>query len=135
MSVRFYRVPDLYPDVPYAYAASTQENNSTVLFTAGACPLDGDGVVVHPGDISAQTRQVLHNLRVTLNACGVDIENVIKTTIYVVAKKREDLLEAWEEVETVFENHDVPSTLLGVAVLGWPNQLVEIEAVAVRPQS
>lgn len=29
------------------------------------------------------------------------------------------------------DDHDVPSTLLGVAVLGYPGQLVEIEAVAV----
>jgi hypothetical protein len=29
-------------------------------------------------------------------------------------------------------DHDAPSTLLGVAVLGWPGQLVEVEAVATR---
>jgi hypothetical protein len=28
-------------------------------------------------------------------------------------------------------DHDAPSTLLGVAVLGYPDQLVEVEAVAV----
>ena len=32
-----------------------------------------------------------------------------------------------------FGEHDAPSTLLGVAVLGYPDQLVEIEAVAVAP--
>lgn len=31
-----------------------------------------------------------------------------------------------------FGDHDAPSTLLGVAVLGYPDQLVEVEAVAVR---
>ncbi|GAA4086212.1 hypothetical protein [Actinomadura miaoliensis] len=30
-------------------------------------------------------------------------------------------------------SHDAPSTLLGVAVLGYDNQLVEVEAVAVLP--
>ena len=34
-----------------------------------------------------------------------------------------------------FENHEAPSTLLGVAVLGYPDQLVEVEAVAVLPWS
>jgi hypothetical protein len=29
----------------------------------------------------------------------------------------------------------VPSTLLGVAVLGYTDQLVEIEAIAVQPRS
>ena len=34
-------------------------------------------------------------------------------------------------ISSVFGEHDVPSTLLGVTVLGWRGQLVEIEAVAV----
>jgi hypothetical protein len=33
-------------------------------------------------------------------------------------------------VRDAFGDHDVPSTLLGVTVLGYPDQLVEIEAVA-----
>jgi hypothetical protein len=33
-------------------------------------------------------------------------------------------------VEEVFGTDGPPSTLLGVSVLGWPDQLVEIEAVA-----
>ena len=34
-------------------------------------------------------------------------------------------------VRGAFGDHDAPSTLLGVAVLGYPDQLVEVEAVAV----
>lgn len=37
---------------------------------------------------------------------------------------------AWGVVRGSFGNHDVPSTLLGVTVLGYKDQLVEIEAVA-----
>jgi hypothetical protein len=37
---------------------------------------------------------------------------------------------AWEVVAAAFGEHDAPSTLLGVAVLGYRDQLVEIEAVA-----
>jgi len=33
-------------------------------------------------------------------------------------------------VEAAFGEHDAPSTLLGVTVLGYTDQLVEIEAVA-----
>jgi hypothetical protein len=36
------------------------------------------------------------------------------------------------EVRAAFGDHDPPSTLLGVAMLGYPDQLVEIEAVTVR---
>lgn len=39
---------------------------------------------------------------------------------------------AWEVVRDSFADHDVPSTLMGVGVtvLGYKDQLVEIEAVA-----
>jgi hypothetical protein len=36
----------------------------------------------------------------------------------------------WEVVQAAFGTHDVPSTLMGVTVLGYEDQLVEIEAVA-----
>lgn len=36
----------------------------------------------------------------------------------------------WNVVHDAFGDHDVPSTLLGVAVLGYEDQLVEIEAIA-----
>ena len=35
-----------------------------------------------------------------------------------------------EVVRDIFGDHDPPSTLLGVAVLGYTDQLVEVEAVA-----
>jgi hypothetical protein len=37
---------------------------------------------------------------------------------------------AWEVVHRHFGDHDAPSTLLGVAVLGYRDQLVEVEAIA-----
>lgn len=41
-----------------------------------------------------------------------------------------DLVTAWDVVRDAFAEHDVPSTLMGVTVLGYDNQLVEIEATA-----
>ena len=38
---------------------------------------------------------------------------------------------AWDVVRDAFGKHDAPSTLVGVTVLGYPDQLVEVEAVAV----
>jgi enamine deaminase RidA (YjgF/YER057c/UK114 family) len=59
------------------------------------------------------------------------VTDVVKTTVYVASTQREDLVAAWNVVSGVFGAHDVPSTLVGVAVLGYPDQLVEVEAVAV----
>ena len=58
---------------------------------------------------------------------------MLKTTVYVASSDRGDLDAAWDEVAAAFGDHDVPSTLLGVAVLGYPEQLVEIEAIAAPP--
>jgi len=76
-------------------------------------------------------RQALGNLQVSLEESGAEIRDVAKTTVYVASSVREDLLAAWDEVADFFGDHDTPSTLLGVAVLGYAGQLVEIEAVAV----
>ncbi len=130
MSVQLISPQDLYPDAPYAYAALA--HGPGLVFTAGACPLDASGAVTAPGDIPAQTRQALENLAAALAAAGCSLRDVLKTTVYVAARDRQDLLAAWREVQAAFAAHPAPSTLLGVAFLGYPDQLVEIEAVALR---
>jgi enamine deaminase RidA (YjgF/YER057c/UK114 family) len=103
------------------------------VYAAGACPLDGAGKVVAPGDVPAQAAQVMANLEAALEAAGCALGDVLKTTVYVASSTRSDLVAAWDVVRAAFGDHDAPSTLLGVAVLGYPDQLVEVEAVAVRP--
>ena len=70
------------------------------------------------------------NLVEALTAAESSLTQGLKTAIYVASSDRADLVAAWEVISSTFGEHDVPSTLLGVAVLGWPGQLVEIEAVA-----
>ncbi len=130
-TVRLVRCPTLTDQVPYAYA-SVVEGLGRLVFTAGACPLDGDGSVVAPGDVTAQAEQVVHNLREALDAAGCGLRDVARTTVYVASSDRADLVAAWNVVSAAFGDHDVPSTLLGVAVLGYPDQLVEVDAVAVK---
>jgi enamine deaminase RidA (YjgF/YER057c/UK114 family) len=101
------------------------------VFAAGACPLNEAGDVVAPGDYELQARAALDNLRVALGAAGSGLEQVLKTTVYVASSDRAHLVRVWRVVEEAFAPSGPPSTLLGVAVLGYPGQLVEIEAVAV----
>jgi enamine deaminase RidA (YjgF/YER057c/UK114 family) len=131
MGVNLIRSTRLFPGAPYAYAAMVGQ--AGLIFTAGACPLDERGQVTAPGDIGAQTRQALGNLRIALEESGATIRDVLKTTVYVASSDRGDLVAAWNEVAAAFGDHDVPSTLLGVSVLGYPGQLVEIEAIAAAP--
>jgi enamine deaminase RidA (YjgF/YER057c/UK114 family) len=102
----------------------------SLVHTAGAVPLDADGNLVGEGDVEAQARRVLANLEAQLAAAGASPADVVKTVVYVVGERREDLHAVWEVVRaSPFDG--AASTLLGVSFLGYTGQLVEIEAVAV----
>jgi enamine deaminase RidA (YjgF/YER057c/UK114 family) len=85
-----------------------------------------------PAATSRQTRKSVENLRIALEDAGCTQADVVRTTIFVASSSRDDLLQAWSEYASVYGTDGPPSTLLGVATLGWPEQLVEIETVAVR---
>jgi enamine deaminase RidA (YjgF/YER057c/UK114 family) len=118
----------LYDGAPYDYASVAPPGS--VIFTAGACPLDAQGKVVAPGDYESQARQALANLVTTLTAAGSSLGSVLKTTVYVVAADRSDLVRVWTVVQERFAPARPPSTLLGIRLLGYADQLVEIEAIA-----
>jgi len=120
--------PGLFPGAPYHYAAIAEAGR--MVFAAGACPIDEDGVVV-PGGIQAQAQKAVSNLFVALDAAGAAKDDVLKTTVYVASSNQAELVQAWEVIAAAFSPARPPSTLLGVAVLGYTDQLVEIEAVAV----
>ena len=128
-AVTLVRAPALAATAPYAYAAVAPAG-ARLIFTAGACPLDESGRTVAPGDVAGQAERVMANLRTALRAGGADLGDVLKTTVYVASSHRADLVAAWDVVHRHFGDHDAPSTLLGVSVLGYPDQLVEVEAVA-----
>jgi enamine deaminase RidA (YjgF/YER057c/UK114 family) len=127
-SVQLVRSDRLAP-APSAYAA-TAPADSRVIQPAGACPLHPDGTTAAVGDVAGQARTCLANLEIALDAAGARLTDVIGTRILVATQDRAELVAAWDVVAAHFGEHDVPSTLVGVAVLGYPDQLVEIEAVA-----
>jgi enamine deaminase RidA (YjgF/YER057c/UK114 family) len=120
----------LYAGAPYHYAAVVDAGR--MVFAAGACPIDEDGVVV-PGGIEAQAEKAVANLFVALAAAGAEKADVLKTTVYVASSDQAELVQAWEVIAAAFAPARPPSTLLGVAQLGYTGQLVEIEAVAAAP--
>ena len=61
---------------------------------------------------------------------GANLDDVLSTRVLVATTRQPDLVVAWDVVREAFGDHDAPSTLLGVTVLGYPHQLVEVEAIA-----
>ncbi|KIP52935.1 RidA family protein [Leucobacter komagatae] len=132
-AVSLIRSESLSDVVQYAYAA-TAPADSRLIFLAGSCPLNDDGTTAGVGDFALQAQKCLDNMKAALSEAGATIEDVISTRVLVASTRQADLVEAWGVVREEFGSHDVPSTLLGVTVLGYDDQLVEIEAIAaVRP--
>jgi len=128
-SVTLIRSDSLSGVAEYAYAA-TALAGSRLIFLAGACPLNEDGSTAAVGDFAGQAAKAFENMRTTLADAGASVQDVLSTRVLVASGRQEDLVTAWEVVRDLFGEHDAPSTLMGVTVLGYKDQLVEIEAVA-----
>lgn len=116
------------PIGPFSHVVTTPPGGRLV-FCAGAVALDGGGNVVGEGDIVAQTRQVMENLRMSLAAAQATFADVVKITNYVLDA------EEWRKVLPVraeYLQEPYPaSTFVEVSALMLPELLVEIEAIAV----
>ncbi|MFB5198178.1 RidA family protein [Neobacillus sp. KR4-4] len=115
--------------VDYAYASRVPAGME-LLFLAGACPLNKEGIVPDINDYVAQAKLCVENLKVALKESQATLEDVVYTRVLVASNQQADLGAVWKAIRLEFGDHDVPSTLTGVTVLGYRNQLVELEAVA-----
>ena len=113
----------------YAYA-SVVDSGARVIHLAGACPLGADGTVASVGDFAGQASKCVENMETALAAAGASLLDVAYTRVLVASTRREDLATVWEVVQSRFADHEVPSTLVGVTMLGYGHQLVEVEVVA-----
>lgn len=100
------------------------------LFVAGQVPHDSAAQIVGLGDRPLQATQCLCNLRTLIAVHGFSEGDIRQLTIYVVGSQQ-DLTDTWQAIADWFEQDVPPATLLGVALLGYENQLVEIDATIV----
>lgn len=128
-AVQLIRSSTLSDAAEYAYAA-TAPADARLIFLAGACPLNDDGSTAAVGDYAGQAAVCVETMTRALAEAGATLADVISTRVLVASSEQRDLVAAWEVVRDAFGEHDVPSTLFGVTVLGYDDQLVEIEAVA-----
>ena len=97
------------------------------VITSGQIPLDPRTGTLVEGDIAAQTRQVLENLRAVLEAAGSCMTRVVKTTVYMTNLGE---FQKMNEVYAEYFPQDKPvRSTVGVAALPRGSQ-VEIDVVA-----
>jgi len=102
------------------------------VFTAGQIPTDPKTGNIVDGGITAQTRQVLENLKGVLEAAGTSLDKVVKATVFL--KSMGDF-SAMNEVYAQYLGNSKPARST-VAVAELPRgALVEIDLVAVIESS
>jgi 2-iminobutanoate/2-iminopropanoate deaminase len=96
-----------------------------LLFTSGQIPLRADGTL-NDGDITAQTIQVLENLKAVIEAAGGSLNKVVKTTVFM--KNLDDFAAMNKVYGDTFGSHTPARSTVQVAKLPR-DVLVEIEAI------
>ena len=96
----------------------------------------GQGGEVAGGDVGAQTKQALHNVRAVVEAAGSAMRDVVRFQTFLThAGDIDGFMKARAEVFPRYfpDGAYPPNTLLIVSRLVKPELLVEIEAMAVKP--
>jgi 2-iminobutanoate/2-iminopropanoate deaminase len=99
-----------------------------LVFVSGRLPF-GEGRDIVGDDITAQTRQCLHNLAQVLAGEGLDLGDVVKTTVWITRS------EDFEAFNAAYAEHfptDPPARSTVCAELAVPGALIEIEAIALK---
>ncbi|QND52881.1 RidA family protein [Phyllobacterium sp. 628] len=122
------------PRIPGLSQAMLVESGK-LLVLSGHVPFDSEGKVV-PGGIAEQLDQVFANIGETLKAAGTDFNGLISLTYYV-CDLDQSMLPDIRAVRDRWVNTEQPpaSSLIGVAALFNPDVLIEVEAMAVIPES
>ncbi|MCC0178490.1 RidA family protein [Waterburya agarophytonicola K14] len=118
------------PVGPYNQAISA---SGTMLFLAGQIPLDPQsGNIVGEGDIAAQTKQVMSNIKAVLTEAGANWDNIVKTSVFL-----SDLANftPMNQVYAEYFDEETAPARACVEVSRLPKDvLVEIECIAVIPE-
>ncbi|HEY9270530.1 RidA family protein [Achromobacter sp.] len=128
--------PDsLYASLPFGFSHATEQRGARSLHLAGQVAWDKDRNLIGAGDVVAQARQALDNLKRVLAAAGATPADVLRLRTYVVNHKPENLGPICAEI-SAFYGGAVPgaNTFIGVQALALPEFLIEIEADAALDQ-
>ena len=107
------------------------------IFLSGQCALDENGNVVGKGDLKAQARQCFENMAVVLARAGAKLTDVVRLTTYFTADLSDMATTKayWEVRRQYFGNHRLASTGVQVKALIYPALLLEVDAIAVLPNT
>jgi enamine deaminase RidA (YjgF/YER057c/UK114 family) len=111
------------------YSPVVTTRGGTLVFVSGLVSRDKQSNVIGKGDMAAQIRQVGENLKLSLEAVGATLKDVVRTCTYVT-----DIDEFFKHVDVrseYFGAEPPTSTTVEVRRLAAPEFLIEMDAIAV----
>ena len=120
-------IPDDAPKAIGPYSAAIETD--FFVFTSGQLGLDPKTGELVPGGIDAETHQAIHNLKQVLRSAGLDLQSVVKTTVFL-----KDIHE-FSNMNKIYAEYfkDQPPARSAFEVAELPkNARIEIEAIAIK---
>ncbi len=120
------------PIGPYSHGVVA--SGSKLLFIAGQLSWKTDGELVGKGDLGAQYRQIMGNIKAIVEDAGGTMADICKLVNYVTTglEKADAPYKALSDVRREFIPSEFPvSSLVIVTGLMDPDALVEVDAIAV----
>lgn len=130
MTRKIIRTPNAPAPVgPYNQAIAAK---GELLFVAGQIPLDPEtGAIIGENDITKQTEQAMANLAAILEAAGVQIQDIVKTTVFLSDMNN---FAAMNQVYARYFDEESAPARACVEVSRLPKDvLVEVECIAIVP--
>ncbi len=139
------KINSIHPDpsqadkLPYSPSVYIQ-GGGDLLFISGstAIPLYHSHPHVHeehilPDDIREQTRRAMNDIKLSLDACNIDWNNVVKVTKYLTDMREADAMH--EVMGEYFGDWKPASTMVCINNLSSPGARVEIDMIAMVPHN
>ena len=113
-----------------AFSNGVKTTGGELLFVSGQLAMDENRQLVGKGDIRAQTKQVLENIKKVLDAAGATFRDIVKVTVFITDMSNfRDIHDIRLEY---FDKDNLPaSTMVAVSAFVHADALIEIDAVAV----
>ncbi len=108
---------------PYCHAVKT----GNLVFCSGQTPLDPETMKIVGNTIEEQTQRVLENITIVLNGMGLELKDIIKTTVFL--KSMEDFKGMNGVYTEMFDGHTPARSAISVKQNPL-DAMVEIECIA-----
>jgi enamine deaminase RidA (YjgF/YER057c/UK114 family) len=117
---------------PKSYHHAVAVEGGRSIYLSGQVAFDAERKIVGVGDVVAQTRQAMRNLKAAVEAGGGTMSDIVQITTHVVNYDSGQLDDITGTIAEFFSPESLPAnTLVGISSLSTDGLLIEIGGIAV----